>query len=138
MIKLQIIGSLGKDCVTKEVNGKNVINFSVAHSEKWKDAQGELKEKTTWVEAAYWTDKTGLVPYLTKGKLVYIEGTPEADAYLDKEGKAKGTLRLRVATVQLLSGGEKAALGPTTSQPVANNAMSAPVADPPPIDDLPF
>ena len=32
MIKLQIIGNLGKDCIVKEVNGKNVINFSVAHS----------------------------------------------------------------------------------------------------------
>jgi hypothetical protein len=29
MIKLQIIGNLGKDCIVKEINGKHVINFSV-------------------------------------------------------------------------------------------------------------
>ncbi len=132
MIKLQIIGSLGKDAILKEVSGKNVINFSVAHSEKWKDAQGNQKERTTWVEAAYWTDKTGVLPYLLKGTTVYIEGSPEADAYTDKEGNAKGTLRMRVQNIQLLSKkpegvGQHQSAGATTSQvPVSTD------------DDLPF
>ena len=50
MIKLQVIGNLGKDCLTNVVNGKNVINFNVAHTEKFRDQQNNLKEKTTWVE----------------------------------------------------------------------------------------
>ena len=50
MIKLQVIGNLGKDCNVKEVNGKNVINFSVAHSERYKDSQGNQKERTTFVK----------------------------------------------------------------------------------------
>ena len=33
MIKLQIVGNLGKDCIVKEVNGKNVINFRMRHTE---------------------------------------------------------------------------------------------------------
>lgn len=107
MIKMQVIGHLGKDCVVKEVSGKNVINFTVAHSEKWKDSSGNQKEKTTWVEAAYWTDKTTVAQYLTKGKQIYVEGIPEADAYQGKEGEAKGTLRLRVTSVQLLGGGNE-------------------------------
>ena len=102
MIKLQIVGHLGKDCVTKEVNGKNVINFNVAHSEKFKDAQGVLKEKTTWVECAYWTDRVGVAPYLKKGQLVYAEGSPEADGYLNKENQPAATLRMRVLNIQLL------------------------------------
>src|SRR6187200_1708187 len=104
MIKLQIVGNLGKDCIVKEVNGKNVINFSVAHSERFKDAQGNLKERTTWVECAYWTDKTAVAQYLTKGKTVYAEGSPEADAYMNKEGQAAATLRMRVLNLQLLGG----------------------------------
>jgi Single-strand binding protein family len=60
MIKLQVIGNLGKDCIVKEVNGKNVINFSVAHTERYKDSQGNQKERTTWVECAYWTDRTAV------------------------------------------------------------------------------
>jgi single-strand DNA-binding protein len=103
MIKLQIIGNLGKDCIVKEVNGKNVINFSVAHSERYKDAQGNQKERTTWVECAYWTDRTTVAQYLTKGRTVYAEGTPEADAYSNKEGQPAATLRMRVQNVQLHS-----------------------------------
>lgn len=104
MIKLQIIGNLGKDCIVKEVNGKNVINFSVAHTERYKDAQGTPKERTTWVECAYWTDKTGVAPYLTKGKTVYAEGSPEADAYMNKDNQPSGTLRMRVQNIQLVGG----------------------------------
>ena len=77
MIKMQIIGNLGKDCVVNTVNGKNVINFTVAHTEKYKDSQGNNQEKTTWVDCAYWTDRTAISPYLTKGKQVFVEGNPE-------------------------------------------------------------
>ena len=94
MIKLQIVGNLGKDCIVKEVNGKNVINFSVAHTERYKDSQGNQKERTTWVECAYWTDKTAVAQYLTKGKTVYAEGSPEADAYMNKDNQAAATLRM--------------------------------------------
>ena len=104
MIKLQIIGNLGKDCIVKEVNGRTVINFSVAHTERYKDSMGNQKERTTWVECAYWTDRTAVAQYLTKGKTVYAEGSPEADAYTNKEGQASATLRMRVQNVQLLGG----------------------------------
>jgi single-strand DNA-binding protein len=146
MIKLQIVGNLGKDCIVKEVNGKNVINFSVAHTERYKDAQGNQKERTTWVECAYWTDRTAVAQYLTKGKMVYAEGSPEADHYTNKDGQASATLRMRVQTVQLLGGGDANASSnqgnvthsgntnqPTmrTEEPVRQNA---PAMD----DDLPF
>lgn len=104
MIKLQVIGHLGKDCTTNVVNGKNVINFSVAHSERYKDASGVQKEKTTWVECAYWTDRTAIAPYLKKGQLVYVEGTPEARAYQKADGTAASSLSMRINSVQLLGG----------------------------------
>ena len=149
MIKLQIIGNLGADCIQKEINGKTVINFNVAHSEKFKDAQGNLKDRTTWVNCAYWTDKTAVAQYLTKGRTVYAEGTPEADAYTNKDGQAAATLRMRVLTVQLLGGNSEGAgntaanynhgnvtnagsgIAPAVkAQPVAQNVSTD--------DDLPF
>jgi single-strand DNA-binding protein len=143
MIKLQIIGNLGKDCIVKEINGKNVINFSVAHTERFKDAQGNQKERTTWVECAYWTDRTGIAPYLVKGTMVYAEGAPEADPYTNKEGQAAATLRMRVQSVQLL-GGNKDSQGSNQGN-VSNAGMStapvmktAPVSNPSGVDDLPF
>ena len=47
MIKLMVIGNLGKDCIVNTVNGKNVINFNIAHTEKFKDSTGAQREKTT-------------------------------------------------------------------------------------------
>ena len=147
MIKLQIIGNLGKDCIVKEVNGKNVINFSVAHTERYKDAQGNQKERTTWVECAYWTDRTGISPYLTKGQTVYAEGTPEADAYTNKEGQSSATLRMRVQTIQLIGGKTGEGQGGNqgnTSQGYNSNAsrpaaqVSSPMPSSPVADDLPF
>ena len=104
MIKLQIVGNLGKDCIVKEVNGKNVINFTVAHTEKFKDSAGAQKERTTWVECAYWTDRTAIAPYLKKGQLVFAEGSPEAEGYMNKDNQAAATLRMRVRDIQLLGG----------------------------------
>ncbi len=136
MIKLQIVGNLGKDCIVKEVNGKNVINFSVAHTERFKDSQGNQKERTTWVECAYWTDKTAVAPYLTKGKTVYAEGAPEAEAYMNKENQAAATLRMRVQSLQLLGGNAEgvaprpAGTATTSSTSMASDASVA--------DDLPF
>lgn len=74
MLKLNVIGHLGKDAVVNNVNGKSVINFSVAHSEKIRDAQGNQNDKTVWVECAYWTDRVAIAPYLKKGTQVYAEG----------------------------------------------------------------
>jgi single-strand DNA-binding protein len=116
MIKLQIIGNLGKDCIVKEVNGKNVINFSVAHSEKFRDAQGTEKERTTWVECAYWIEKTNVAQYLTKGRTVYAEGYPQADAYANKDGQPAATLRMRVINIQLLSSNTGGGEGVSTQQ----------------------
>jgi single-strand DNA-binding protein len=147
MIKLQIVGNLGKDCITKEINGKNVINFSVAHTERYKDAQGNQKERTTWVECAYWTDRTAVAQYLKKGKMVYAEGSPEADAYMNKENQAAATLRMRVQNLQLLGGndGTPGSSGTTGMQGNAsgmsdNTGMSSPASmgGQAPVDDLPF
>jgi len=145
MIKLQIVGNLGKDCIMKEVNGRNVINFSVAHTERFKDAQGVLKEKTTWVECAYWTDKTGVAPYLTKGTTVYAEGAPEADGYTNKEGQPAATLRMRVQSLQLVGsrsesqGANAGNVSNTGIQkgPVATSETTA-ASTPAVVDDLPF
>jgi len=140
MIKLQIVGNLGADCIQKEVNGKTVINFNVAHTEKFKDSQGILKEKTIWVNCAYWTDRTAIAPYLKKGQMVYAEGSPEAEGYMNKDNQAAATLRMRVQNVQLLGGKNE---GGQSNQPAMSEASSTSnsnrVAETSePADDLPF
>jgi single-strand DNA-binding protein len=140
MIKMQVIGNLGKDCVTNLVNGKNVINFSVAHTEKFKDNQGNQKDKTIWVECAYWTDRTAIAPYLKKGTQVYVDGTPELRTYQKSDGTQGASLSLRVSTVQLL-GSRSTNEGIESYAGSASNSLSGvPAAGEmsAPVDDLPF
>lgn len=145
MIKMQVIGRLGKDCVVNTVNGKNVINFTVAHSEKYKDSQGALQEKTIWVDCAYWTDRTAVAPYLQKGTQVYVEGQPEARSFQRNDGTPGASLSLRVREVQLLGNkNENSGGGSYQQQPSnASSAMSGSHIPSPnditePVDDLPF
>lgn len=140
MIKMQIIGHLGRDCSQSEVGGKNVINFPVAHSEKYKDAQGNLVEKTVWVNCAYWTDKTGIAPYLVKGQLVYAEGTPDSEAYTNKDNQLASSLRLRVSNIQLLGGraDNSGSSSDGNQKSAPENVTMPPSAVPDSTDDLPF
>lgn len=107
MIRTQVIGNLGKDCTTNQVNGKNVINFSVAHTERYKDAQGVQKERTIWVECGYWTEKTGIAPYLRKGQQVYVDGIPDLRTYTRNDGSAGASLSLNVRSIQLLGAAQR-------------------------------
>jgi len=142
MIKMQVIGNLGKDCVVNTVNGKNVINFTVAHTEKYRDSAGNNQEKTTWVDCAYWTDRTALAPYLQKGKQVFVEGTPEVRSFTRNDGTAGASLSLRVREVQLL-GGKGDSLGggiPASDSQSYNRQESTAAAsvNDDVADDLPF
>lgn len=140
MLKMQIIGNLGRDCVVNNVNGKSVINFTVAHTERFRDAQGNNQEKTTWVDCAWWTDRTAISQYLTKGKQVYAEGTPEVRSFTRTDGTNGAVLSLRVREVQLLGGRGEGGV------PVAGGSYNAGTTSAPPsgagnddtADDLPF
>jgi single-strand DNA-binding protein len=108
MIKMQLIGHLGQDAVVNNVNGKTVINFSVAHSEKFKNKEGVEVNKSVWVSAAYWTDRTAVAPYLKKGSQVYVEGSPEAKTYRNQNtNEVMPQLSLRVTSIQLIGGSKQ-------------------------------
>ena len=130
-----VIGHLGKDADVNNVNGKSVINFNVAHSENYTDRNGAKTTKTTWVQCAYWTDKTAIAPYLKKGTQVYVEGAPEVKLWTDNAGKANANQTLRVATIQLL--GSKKEGDNNTGSVQAPSTPSEPAGFVP-VDDLPF
>jgi single-strand DNA-binding protein len=148
MIKLQVIGNLGKDCITNTVNGKSVMNFNVAHTEKFKDNTGAQKDKTIWVECAYWSDRTAVAPYLRKGTQVYVEGTPEVRTYSKNDGTTGVSLTLRVQSVQLLGGradsnsgtggNSESNYGGNNYNTSGNSSVQSGSEISEPVDDLPF
>lgn len=140
MLKFSLIGYLGKDAVVNNANGKSVINFSVAHSEKVKDAQGNSNDKTVWVECAYWTEKVAIAPYLKKGTQVYVEGNGDLKVFGKKDGTSGSGLTCRVSTIQLLGNKEEQTQAP---QSATNNGGTRQTNVNPseltePVDDLPF
>ena len=128
MIKLQIIGHVGKNAVENDVNGKAVLNFTVAHNERYKNAQGMQKERTVWADCAMWAPNA-IGPYLLQGTLVYVEGTPYIDLYKASDGTPAAALKVRVTQVKLLPGGPKAD---------GKNAAAETPAPVEPTEELPF
>lgn len=119
-------GHLGADAKVEEVNGRAVIKFSVAHSERYVDkSTGEQKERTFWVRCSQWKDlgDTKLAPYLLKGTHVLVEGRPTASGYLDQEKKPAASLDLAVERIEFLSPKPKeqapAAVAQTAAEPAA-------------------
>jgi single-strand DNA-binding protein len=152
MIKMTVIGNLGRDAEVKDVNGKKVIEFSVAHSEKYTDRSGQQQERTTWVRCNYWRDgdRVGVADYLKKGKQVYVEGTPSVAAYTTKENQPGASLDLRVLSLELIggregggapSGGQGGGYSAPQSGGYNRPGPSGPAPEPGPMDpadDLPF
>lgn len=105
MLKTIVIGHLGKDAEVKEIKGKNVTTFSVASSENWKDKDGNKQSRTTWVRCIYRNEK--IARYLTKGKLLYLEGSPYANGWTDKDGNVKADLNINVNKLEFLNGSKQ-------------------------------
>ena len=106
MQKLQIIGNIGKDAELKTTQGgKEYIKFSVATTKKVGD-----QTHTTWHDCVKWIydgKGKGILEYLARGVKVYVEGEVTANAYVNNQGEAVGTLNLNVQFIELLGGGEK-------------------------------
>ncbi|RBL92278.1 MULTISPECIES: single-stranded DNA-binding protein [Chitinophaga] len=135
MIKLQLIGHLGRDVVRKEVNGNVVLNFPVAVNERFRNHAGVLEERTTWVDCSLW-NREGLAPYLNQGVLVFVEGAPKSEGYITKNNNPAGALRLRVFQLQLLS--RKDDEKRRTIMPEVPAVPEQELVEEQPADDLPF
>lgn len=111
--KTIVIGHLGKDPEMRYTSsGQAVTNFTVATTRKWVDKGGQQQEKTTWFRVVAW-DKLGELcnQYLTKGRLVLVEGDIEASAYTAQDGQPRASLELSARNVRFLGGSGQGAEG---------------------------
>lgn len=110
MIKLEIIGNLGKDSEIKVINGKNYNAFPVAISEGY----GENK-KVMWVNVLKFAgenDKLG--QYLTKGTKVYVSGKPSVSAYTNKNNEPASDISMWANDLELVGGMQSNSQEPTS------------------------
>ena len=93
--KVILVGNLGKDPEVRRLNsGDQVVNFSVATSETWRDKNsGERKERTEWHNVVIFNENLGKVAeqYCKKGTKVYIEGQLQTRKWQDQSGADRYT-----------------------------------------------
>ncbi len=102
-----VVGHLGRDPEMRYTpDGTPVTTFSVATTRRWTNAEGESQERTTWFRVTTWRKLAETCnQYLTKGRLVLVEGDVDASAWSDKtSGEARASLELRARTVRFLGG----------------------------------
>lgn len=81
MLQFQCIGNLGSDAQVKEENGRKFVSFNVGHNDRWTDENGTTHEQTIWVSCALTGDGGNLLPYLKKGRSVYVSGRGSSRIY---------------------------------------------------------
>ena len=90
--KAIILGRLGKDPEVRNFqNGGRVVNLRIATSERYKDREGNMQERTEWHSVAIFNEKLGEIAerYLKKGSEVYIEGQIETRKWQDQSGQER-------------------------------------------------
>ncbi len=138
--KVIILGRLGKDPEVRNfLAGGKVVNFSVATSERWKDSDGNQKERTEWHNVAIFNEKLGEIAerYLRKGAQVYLEGRLETRKWQDQSGNDRYTTEvvLRHRGEITLIGGRGDGGGDASASPEAPRQRKAPADD---LDDDPI
>ena len=128
--KVVLVGHLGGDPETRFTpSGAAVANFNIATNESWKDANGELQDKTEWHRCVMFGKTAELAgELLKKGQLVYIEGKLQTRNWEDKDGIKRYTTEVVCDMFTML--GRK--------MDTENSQQAAPTSNSDEEDDLPF
>ena len=101
---MNIIGRLTRDAqISTLASDKQVVNFSVAVNDSYRNKKGERVKLTEYFNCAYWIS-TNVAKVLTKGALVELTGRVSAQAWLNKEGKANAALHFHTSQIKLHGG----------------------------------
>jgi single-strand DNA-binding protein len=142
--KVILVGRLGKDPELKYTpSGTPVAKFSLATDESYKDRSGERKTTVTWHNVVAWNKLAEICgEYLSKGKVVYIEGKIQSRQWNDKDGNKRTSFEIVANQMQMLNPKENGGAPPESRKP--ESRRSAPT--PPPVEpdseisdeDIPF
>ncbi|TCN60603.1 single-stranded DNA-binding protein [Flavobacterium circumlabens] len=130
---MNITGRLTRDAEVRTTSQqKQVVNFSVATNDTYRNKQGERIEQTTYFDCSYWITPN-VAKILTKGTLVELSGRVTARAWTGSDGEAHAGLNFHTSQIKLHGGGKRAETVQATAQ-AENNTATAQGTE----DDLPF
>lgn len=96
MLKVQLIGYVGKDAELIQSNGRNFARFSVAVDETGKNGE----KKTRWLTC--YTSQDKVAQWLKKGKQVFVEGNHKIIINIGQDNRTYVTEAVNVTNLQLL------------------------------------
>ena len=131
-----LIGRLGADPEVRYTpDGAMVTSFRLATDEQWKDKAGEKVQKTEWHRIVTFGKLAEICGnYLSKGKMVFVEGRIQTRSWEDKEGNKRYTTEIIASDMRMLD-----SKGTGKSQDThADVTPSSPGGEPLPEDDVPF
>jgi single-strand DNA-binding protein len=150
-----IVGRLTRDAELKYTNsGQAVCHFSVATGSRRKKGDQWVEESSFWDVDLWGKQGESINQYLTKGKLVAVEGSMRQDKW-EQDGQTRSKIQITANTVQLLgsssgSGGGQGggsyerpqASRPASGAPAQRGASGGAPGNPPAgdefTDDIPF
>lgn len=130
---MNIIGRLTRNAEVRVTSTqKEVVSFTVAVNDSYRNKQGERIEQTTYFDCAYWLT-TAVAPHLTKGTLVGLSGRATARAWMGKDGEPKAGLNFHTSQIEFYGGSTKTQTTQDSTEPIHNSAVAQEFTD-----DLPF
>jgi single-strand DNA-binding protein len=125
---MNIIGRVTKDAQVRTLsNSKQVVNFSVAINDSYRNKAGERIEQTTYFDCTYWLS-VKVATILTKGTLVELTGRVSARGWTGNDGETHAGLNFNTSQIKLHLGVKKSETAQATTE--TNNCKKE--------DDLPF
>lgn len=98
---MNIIGRLTRNAEMRTLsNDKQVVNFSLAVNDSYRNKQGERIVQTTFFDCAYWVTPK-IAEYLTKGALVELTGRVSAKAWVGRDGEPHAGLNFHTSQIKL-------------------------------------
>ena len=135
--KAILIGNLGADPEIRYTqNGTAVATFNVATTERWKNKEGGMEERTEWHRIVAWRQLAEICGnYLHKGSKVYIEGSIQTRQWEDRDGNKRYTTEIVAREMKMLDPKGAGGMGGGGGQyPEEPPAPDTPVMG----DDVPF
>jgi single-strand DNA-binding protein len=102
--KVILVGNVGRDPELRYTQGgQPVASFSIATNERFKDKDGNWKDRTEWHRIVAWGRLAEICgEYLRKGRQVFVEGRIQTRDWEDKEGNKRQTTEIVILGMQML------------------------------------
>jgi single-strand DNA-binding protein len=126
--KVFLLGNIGKDPEIRSTpNGTMVASFSLATTERQKDAAGNWTDKTEWHNLIAFSKLAEIVrDYVKKGSKLFIEGRLSTRNWEDKDTKKKVyRTEIIISDLSLLSAREEGTGGGGYSRAASSSSSSA-------------